>query len=233
MDSVNISGKVCHIFSHRDEDHAIQCCIYLGLGEGEADHARKMFEYLESHVDKKSYVIIAFESSDWNRDFSPWKAPAVFGREGFEGGASETLSWLKDECIPYVEKTYLHGSCTKNFIAGYSLSGLFSLWAFYTSGVFAGAASVSGSLWFPGWMEFARKSSAPKESVVYLSLGDREEHIKNQIMARIGDATREMDELLKRDGNVIKHTLEWNIGGHFNEPEVRTAKGMAWLLING
>jgi len=230
MDMVNISQKSCYIFSHKTNKDGVQYCIYLGVGSQGINTVRQMFEYVEGGVKDKSYMIIAFESSDWNRDFSPWEAPPAFGREGFTGGASETLSWLKDECIPYAEKKYLQGSNVKNFIAGYSLAGLFSLWVFYTSGIFNGAASISGSLWFPGWMEFARKSAAPKESIVYLSLGNKEEHIKNKVMARIGDATREMDELLERDGNVVKHTLEWNVGGHFNEPEMRTAKGISWLL---
>lgn len=230
MDIVNISSKVCYIFSHKTNKEGVQYCIYLGVGLQKANAVKQMFEYVEGQVKDKSYAIIAYEVSDWNREFSPWKAPAVFGREGFSGDATDTLRWLEGECVPHVEKNYLKGSCTKNFLAGYSLSGLFSLWAFYTSGIFSGAASISGSLWFPGWMEFARKSASLKESMVYLSLGNKEEQTKNKIMAMVGDSTREMDELLDKDVNIIKHTLEWNVGGHFNEPAVRTAKGMAWLL---
>jgi predicted alpha/beta superfamily hydrolase len=230
MKTENIMGKDCYIFSHIVNEAAVKYCIYLGTGEGEENGLQGLFEYLESQVKDKSYMLIAYESSDWNRDFSPWEAPAVFGREGFAGGASQTLKWLVDECITFLDKTYLHGACSNNLLAGYSLAGLFSLWAFYTSGVFSGVSSCSGSLWFPGWMEFVKNAAAPKESVVYLSLGNKEEYTKNKVMAGVGDATREMDMLLERDRNVLKHTLEWNIGGHFNETSLRTAKGIAWLL---
>ena len=30
----------------------------------------------------------------------------------------------------------------------------------------------------------------------------------------------------------IKTTLEWNEGNHFKDPEVRMAKGFAWVINN-
>ena len=38
------------------------------------------------------FCLIALRVEDWNRDLSPWKAPAVFGSEDFGDGAKETLS---------------------------------------------------------------------------------------------------------------------------------------------
>ena len=33
------------------------------------------------------YLLVVFKVDDWNGDLSPWTAPAVFGKEGFEESA--------------------------------------------------------------------------------------------------------------------------------------------------
>ena len=68
----------------------------------------------------------------------------------------------------------------------------------------------------------------PLANSIYLSLGDKEEKTKNPVMSQVGNAIREGYEILKE--NHINCTLEWNQGNHFKEPELRTAKGFAWLL---
>ena len=65
---------------------------------------------------------------------------------------------------------------------------------------------------------------------MYLSLGSREEKTANPVMRTVGDRIREGDELLR--GRGVRCTLEWNSGGHFKEPDLRTAKAFAWVLEN-
>lgn len=116
----------------------------------------------------------------------------------------------------------------KLYLGGYSLAGFFSLWAAYQTDLFAGVAAVSPSVWFPGWMDFAREHSigAPR---VYLSLGDKEERTRNPVMRTVGDNIRSQLELLESDAGCTACTLEMNQGNHFKEPDLRTAKGFAWL----
>ena len=38
------------------------------------------------------FQLIAVKVEDWNRELSPWEAPAVFGNEGFGNGAEDTLA---------------------------------------------------------------------------------------------------------------------------------------------
>ncbi len=38
------------------------------------------------------FMLLAVKVKDWNRDLSPWKAPAVFGNENFGDGAQHTLA---------------------------------------------------------------------------------------------------------------------------------------------
>lgn len=166
----------------------------------------------------RDFRLVAVRVEDWNRDLSPWEAPAVFGREGFGSGASETLEEVLRLCGDR-SKTY--------YIGGYSLAGLFALWAAYRTDVFRGAAAASPSVWFPGFAEYMEKNEI-KTDTVYLSLGDREEKARNPVMATVGDRMREAYALLKSRG--LNCVLEWNEGNHFKDPDLRTARAFAWLM---
>ena len=155
---------------------------------------------------------------DWFRDLSPWNAPAVFKNIPFGNSAPDTLQEML-QIVSDPEKQY--------FIGGYSMGGLFALWAAMQTDVFAGVAAVSPSVWFPGFIDYASSRSF-RAKQVYLSLGDREEKTRNQVMATVGDRIRELHECLKQQG--IPCRLEWNEGNHFKDPDLRTAKGFAWLL---
>ena len=164
--------------------------------------------------------LIAVRIDDWNNDLSPWEAPAVFGKENFGRGASETLGVLLELCGDK-SRTY--------YIGGYSLAGLFSLWAAYQTDVFKGVAAASPSMWFPGFVEYMKKNEI-KTDTVYLSLGDREEKARNPIMATVGDRVREAHVLLKERG--VNCMLEWNEGNHFKDADIRTARAFSWTLNN-
>lgn len=164
------------------------------------------------------FRLCAFLVEDWNRDLSPWEAPPVFGREGFSGGAPETLGQLLPLCGD-PEKTYL--------IGGYSLAGLFALWAAFQTNRFRGVAAASPSVWFPGFPNYAREHEILVPSVS-LSLGDREEKTRNPVMATVAERIRELEGLLRSRG--VDCTLEWNEGNHFRDADRRTAKAFLRLL---
>ncbi len=167
---------------------------------------------------RDAFHLIAVKVDNWNNDLSPWEAPAVFGNESFGGGAERMLQKIleltKDE-----NKTY--------FIGGYSLAGLFSLWAAYQTDVFSGVAAASPSVWFPGFREYVKENEIYTDKV-YLSLGDREEKTRNPVMSQVGDSIREIHDRYKKKD--LDCTLEWNKGNHFKDPDLRTAKAFAWLM---
>ena len=169
---------------------------------------------------KADFQLIAVKVDNWNRDLSPWEASAVFGREGFGDGAGERLQFLLGQCADR-RKAY--------YIGGYSLAGLFSLWAAYQTDIFAGVAAVSPSVWFPGFLQYMKEHDMRAKSV-YLSLGNHEERTRNPLMATVGDCIREGYNLLKMQK--IRTILEWNPGNHFKDAGIRTAKGFAWLIRN-
>ena len=170
-----------------------------------------------SELTNADFRMIAVRVPDWNRNLSPWTAPAVFGKESFGDGAGDFLEGILPLC-PDGKTCY---------IGGYSLAGLFALWAAYRTGRFAGVAAASPSVWFPGFTDFMQANRIQSKAV-YLSLGDREEKAKNPVMAAVGSRSREAEGILKAQG--IPCTLEWNPGNHFRDADVRTAKAFAWVL---
>lgn len=168
----------------------------------------------------KEFRFIATKVENWNDDLSPWKAPAVFKTEDFGGGASKTLENIIALCVDKNRKYY---------IGGYSLAGLFALWAACQTDIFSGVAAASPSVWFPGFIDYM-KTYKMKSQNVYLSLGDREEKTRNPVMAQIGNCIKEEYRCLLENG--INCILEWNKGNHFKEADIRTAKAFAWILNN-
>ena len=166
---------------------------------------------------------------DWNRELSPWKAePVMDDSEGFAGEGRETLNWLTEVCAVRAFKEL--GGRRRAMLAGYSLAGLFTLWAAYETDIFEGYACCSGSLWFEGWEDFAAKNHVKGKCSIYLSLGGKEEKTDNPVIAGIGRATRRQERLLKDDPNVQRCILEMNPGGHFADSGKRLAKGIRWLV---
>ena len=181
--------------------------------------------HIEALTGGKGFTLAAFKVNDWNTDLTPWEAEPVFGDAGFGSGAPETLDYITKSLLPELTD----GRYVAVLIGGYSLAGLFSLWAGYTSDMFAGIAACSPSVWFPGWTEFAEERSV-KAPLVYLSLGDKEERTRNPVMQMVGDRIRRQREMLEADAGCRECELEMNAGNHFREPDLRTAKGFAWLL---
>ena len=171
------------------------------------------------------FALAAFEIADWNRELSPWEAPPVFGIDPFEGRADETLDFLTERLLPDLyARLSLQGDIPL-CLGGYSLAGLFSLWAATRTDRFCGIAAASPSVWFPGWLDYA-KAHPLRASSVYLSIGDREERGRNPVMATVGACIRAQYELLRSDHIV---TLEWNPGNHFQDSEKRCARAFCWI----
>ncbi|MBQ6469309.1 MAG: esterase [Lachnospiraceae bacterium] len=166
----------------------------------------------------EDFRLIAFRVGNWNRDLSPWEAPAVFGKESFGNGAAKTLDEILKVCEDRT-KTYC--------IGGYSLAGLFSLWAVYQTDRFRGAAAASPSVWFPGFENYMKEHEI-RTGHVYLSLGDREEKTRNPVMASVGNRIRAACALLREKGTDC--VLEWNEGNHFRDADLRTAKAFLWVM---
>ena len=175
------------------------------------------------------FVLAAIGDLDWNRDLSPWECDGtVRDAEPFAGEAGTYLDELLGQTIPRVEASLPQPPAWRG-IVGYSLAGLFALWSLWQTDMFDRAASASGSLWFPKFVE--RASAAPfagSPRSVYLSLGKKETKTPNRMMRHVLDDTRAMEELLQ--GRNIDTIFELNPGNHFAQTDLRMARGITWLL---
>ena len=166
---------------------------------------------------------------DWNHDLSPWNCPQIYKDDApFTGGADDYLKLLLERILPDA-MSIVSGTPSFTAITGYSLAGLFALHAMYKCDAFSRAASVSGSLWFPDFREFALTHEMPKRpSKLYLSLGDKEAKTRNPYMKTVQENTELLAKHYKEIG--IDVTFELNPGNHFRDADLRTAKGIKAIL---
>ena len=166
---------------------------------------------------------------DWNNDMSPWYMPSIYSKEkSFSGGADEYLRLLIDEILPKT-KELIEGVPKFTGIAGYSLAGLFAVYAMYKTDVFDKVASMSGSLWFYDFMEYCKRNDCRKlPDKIYFSLGDKEANTSNPILKTVEDNTRELSEYFKNIGSEV--IFELNKGNHFTDTVLRSAKGIKAIL---
>ena len=175
----------------------------------------------------RNFLFAAVPVKSWNDELSPWEAPAVWGKESFGGKAADTLRFLTEQVIPALKQQFALPRNVRIILGGYSLAGLFALWASTQTDLFYGVAAASPSVWFPGWMEFEQQHPMQAQHI-YLSLGNKEEHTKNTVMAAVGDDIRTLHSRLTARG--ADCTLEWNSGGHFKDADLRTAKAFQWVM---
>ena len=175
----------------------------------------------------RNFLFAAIPVESWNDELSPWKAPAVWGKQGFGGNAADTLRFLTEQVVPTLKRQFHLPENIKIILGGYSLAGLFALWASTQTDLFYGVAAASPSVWFPDWMEFEQQRPIQTQHI-YLSLGNKEERTKNTVMAAVGDNIRTLYSRLAERG--ADCTLEWNCGGHFKDADLRTAKAFRWMM---
>ena len=225
MDKSIFRVEGCSVTLYSDPEPEI-----LFLQPVDAHDAELLDRQLEAMRDGiRPFALAAFEVEDWNRDLSPWEAPPVFGSVPFRGGAENTLGFVTEQLMPSLYRHLGVERPIETCLGGYSLAGLFALWASTRTDLFSGVAAASPSVWFPGWMDYV--SGHPvRAQTVYLSLGDREERTRNPVMAAVGNCIREQFALLQTGHTAV---LEWNPGNHFQDSELRTAKAFHWIARQG
>lgn len=169
--------------------------------------------------------------ANWNDALTPWPAPAL-RREGpaFGGEAASTLVVLTRELALYEQANSLEPQ--SRAILGYSLGGLFALYALCAGKVFDAAASVSGSLWYDDWVEWLERRHgivAPNVSTAFafLSVGTKEKRAAQPRIKRVEDCTRKTEELLRSKG--VATQLEIGPGSHFQRVNERLARALCAL----
>ena len=219
---VQIGDRPCRIYG---EAHAEYLLLQM-TGEHELQNMDSEVSAIAQSL-AHSFLFAAVPVKSWNDELSPWEAPAVWGKESFGGNAAGTLRFLTEQVIPALKQQFALPGNVRIILGGYSLAGLFALWASTQTALFSGVAAASPSVWFPGWMEFEQQHPIQAQRI-YLSLGDREECTRNATMAAVGGNIRTMHHELAERGKSC--TLEWNNGGHFKDADLRTARAFRWAM---
>lgn len=194
----------------------------------------------------------------WEENFSPWCAPRVFAKgPNFGDGAQKTLDTLINHVIPWTELELTDPPAYRALV-GYSLAGLFSLWAGMSPQVAHGVSqqvargcqpgadapqlsapaatfqrigAVSGSFWFPSLLDYVDQQlsgGAVGLTHAYLSLGDREARTPNPQIMHVRENAELLASKLQNAG--ITSTFELNRGNHFQNVEGRMQKALDWLV---
>jgi hypothetical protein len=180
-------------------------------------------------VGVSGFNLVTISGLRWNQELSPWPVETVVSRnDNFAGEAHQWLPMLTDEVVPQVERL-LNEPPAWRLLAGYSLAGLFTVWTAHQTDLFTRILSASGSMWYPGWLEYAREHHlmAPVRGV-YLSVGEQESTSRNAVLQTVGERTQALAQLLAERGVNVK--FELNPGNHFKNPPLRVAKGIKWLM---
>ena len=194
------------------------------IGEHELSLIEEELSKIKAITQSTDFLFITVQVDSWNDDLSPWLAAPIFGEATFGGNAEKFLTRIKNEVITPLLSAYPE---KKIFAGGYSLAGLFVMWAGYKTNLFEGIAAVSPSVWFPGFVDFVHNHKMLANRV-YLSLGDKEAKTRNKILAQMENDIRDVYHSLGDYG--LSSILVWNKGNHFKEPALRMAKGFAWLM---
>ena len=222
MYTYKIDGKTLTLFPSAEPGAPI---FYLNTF---SDEGQKVYEAAQA-AGCPPFTLVAISDLDWNHDMVPWDSPPAFkNAEPCTGGADDYLRLLAEEIIPTAEKE-IAGVPYWRGIAGYSLAGLFALYAIYQTDLFSRVGSMSGSLWFPGMKEYIFSHETKcRPDCMYFSLGDKESKTRNPVLRNVRQNTEEIHAFYRGKG--IDTAFQLNPGNHYNQAVERTATGLCWLL---
>ena len=131
--------------------------------------------WIRKHQPALNFVLI--NANNRTDDYTPWPLQASETMPmDFGGKAAEHLSFITTHVIPFCESEYGFSSSTeKRVIGGYSLGGLFSLYAAVNNDLFGTVLSCSSSLWYPDFLDYLKEHPfKAAHSKLYMSVGDQE-----------------------------------------------------------
>ncbi len=144
-DIIEIGGLKCLCSKTISSDRIVYILYPMDMLSGWIDEAAR----------KYNTTIAVITGMDWQNVFSPWPAKGVpAGSEDFEGESPEFLHLLQQEVVPGVEEHLRIAADAERTLVGVSMSGLFALWQWPQTSMFKNIASLSGSFWYEGFMDW-------------------------------------------------------------------------------
>ena len=109
--TMQIGSRPCRIYGGANAE-------YLLL-QMTGEHELQSMDYEVAAIAQSSqnFLFAAIPVESWNDALSPWKAPAVWGKQGFGGKAGDTLRFLTEQVIPTLEQQFPLPEKSKSFWA--------------------------------------------------------------------------------------------------------------------
>lgn len=149
------------------------------------------------------------------------------GEEDFSGSADRFADFLEQEV--FLKESTFSGRPLHRMMAGISMSGLFALYMGTKKDSLEAIASISGSLWFDGFVDYLKAhplSSGIKK--IYLSLGDKEKRVRNPRMAKVEEDTLAVRDIIAKEGKEVLYQA--NRGNHFVHGAERLEEAVRYLM---
>ena len=129
MFSLTIADKQVSVFPGRQAEQPV---IYLHTFAAEGNAVADLLRRGSS----QRCSLVTIGGLDWQHDMVPWDSPALNAQDApFTGGADSYLHLLGEQIIPAVENLLPQPPSWRGLV-GYSLAGLFTLYALYRSDYF-------------------------------------------------------------------------------------------------
>jgi len=167
-------------------------------------------------------------------DYTPWPATVMDGMPAFGGLGDRYLDFLANSLKPHIDTVYRtlpdpSNSC----IMGVSLGGLISLYAIYRQNCFGCAVSISGSMWYPGFISFMQNHVPCNADGRVLLLSGRMEGV-NELppLCHAADYLHQAHSILKVQLSHHDIPLIWDKGSHDDNHSLRLEKALQWITDN-
>jgi len=209
------------------------CRVYAGSAgaRGPAVYVIDMPEHpfdLPTATASLSANVVMVPVRHWNDALTPWPAAGLYrGEPNFGGNAQVTLRELVDQAIPAIDKDAGLAPSARA-ICGYSLGGLFALYAFVHTNVFAASACLSGSVWYEGWVDHLRGLDLQlNDHFAYLSVGTKEKRAARPLLQGVQRNMEECAAILRERGCEVRY--QTGPGNHMQHVDERFAAGLGAL----
>ena len=222
MEQFQAGGRTVTVFKAEGRD--LPAC-YVPLYEDCQQALLKEIAKIPCHA----HHLVCISDLSWFSDMTPWKAELTLRHAWlFRPGAVDFLKLLAGTLVPMADEILGEKPRTR-VLCGYSMAGLFSLWASTQTDLFTRIGSVSGSLWYPGFSSYLKEHGfKARPERVYISVGDREKRAPDPQVARTEEAARECAKTASDLGAGVR--FELNSGDHGVQEIWRTARAVRALV---
>lgn len=208
--NLNIGNLNCHCCIGNDRNDRVAYILY--------PVSDMLGDWMKHASENHNVTIVTVTGMDWQNVFSPWPAKGVpEGSPDFKGESPEFLKLLCNHVVPEIESAMGIDGTPQRTLIGVSMSGLFALWQWMECDMFANIASLSGSFWYDGFMEWIfSRNIPPKTGTAFFLLGNREDKSPVKTFNSVAVNTSAIVDLLRSNG--LNVTYEIVPGNHYSNP---------------